>query len=389
MKIVCVGGGPAGLFFSLLMKQRHPDYDIEVRERQPEGQVQGWGVVLWPEVLEKVTAADAGMGNALAAALHRWNGARTVRRGELRVNDAAYGLAAARRELLPLLAGRARDAGVTVRYGCEVDPADLPAADLVVAADGVGSRLRRARTEEFGSQLTPSTNRYVWLGVTRNLPSFTFAFMSTEAGWMWCHSYGHNKDHSTFIVECQPETWDGLRLDSLNTEETLGLLERIFAGHLGGGNLLAPPGSGDKITWLTFSTLTNRVWHLDNLVLVGDAAHTTHFSIGSGTTLALEDAIGLFDALESTDDLEAALTAYEAVRRPEVENLQRSAVNSLRWLENFSRYSDFPMDDFVDLLDRRRSAVQGRIPPRVYLRLRHLADSRSVLRRWAGRLLRR
>ena len=386
MKIICVGGGPAGLFFSLLMKQQHPGYDVEVRERSAEGHVQGWGVVLWQDGLDAVTAADPATGRALADALHEWHGARISRRDDVWVDEGASGFAIARRELQSLLAGRAREAGVRITYGSEVDPSDLPAADLIVAADGVGSRLRRTRSADFGSQTVPSRNRYVWLGATTYLDSFAFAFLRTDAGWLWCHGYGYGEDRSTFIVECPVKTWEGLGLGSSTTAETLALLERLFADHLRGARLLPPPDTGDQMKWLTFATLTNRTWHQDNVVLVGDAAHTTHFSIGSGTKLALEDAAGLVDALQTHPELSVALAAFEARRRPEVEQAQRHAVHSLQWFENFSRYSDLTMPDFTDLLERRRSSLLGRIPPRVYLRLRRLADSRSTVKRSLRRL---
>ena len=386
MKIVCVGGGPAGLFFSLLMKQRHPGYDVEVRERNAQGDVQGWGVVLWQDGLDAVTSADPATGRALADALHEWNGAHIARQDDVWVDERASGFAIARRELQSLLAERAREAGVRITYGSEVDPYDLPAADLIVAADGVGSRLRRTRSADFGTQTVPSRNRYVWLGATTYLDSFTFAFLHTDAGWLWCHGYGYGEDRSTFIVECPVETWEALGLGSWTTAETLALLERLFADHLRGARLLPPPEAGDQMQWLTFATLTNRTWHQDNVVLLGDAAHTTHFSIGSGTKLALEDAAGLVDALQAHPELSLALAAFEGRRRPAVEQAQRHAVHSLQWFENFSRYSDLTMPDFTDLLERRRSSLLGRIPPRLYLRLRRLADRRSTLKRWVQRL---
>jgi 2-polyprenyl-6-methoxyphenol hydroxylase-like FAD-dependent oxidoreductase len=338
-------------------------------------------VVLWQDGLDAVTSADPATGRALADALHEWHGAHISRQDDVRVDERASGFAIARRELQSLLARRAREAGVRITYAAEVDPDDLPAADLIVAADGVGSRLRRARSADFGTQTVPSRNRYVWLGATTYLDSFTFAFLHTDAGWLWCHGYGYGEGRSTFIVECPVETWERLGFGSSTTADTLGLLERLFADHLRGARLLAPPDAGDQMQWLTFATLTNRTWHRDNVVLLGDAAHTTHFSIGSGTKLALEDAAGLVDALEAQPELSVALATFEARRRPEVEQAQRHAVHSLEWFENFSRYSDLAMPDFTDLLERRRSSLLGRIPPKVYLRLRRLADRRSKVNR--------
>ncbi|MDN5763278.1 MAG: FAD-dependent monooxygenase [Microlunatus sp.] len=381
MKILCVGGGPAGLFFALLVKRRHPEMDVEVRERDGRESVQGWGVVLWDDGFDDVFAADPPTGQALAAACYEWHGMRVDRRDDSVFDPEPRGFAIARQRLLALLIERAQQVGVLVRFDREVDPAALPDADLVVAADGVHSRLRRAHVETFGPLSSPSQNRYVWLGATKCFDSFTFAFVESEAGWLWCHAYGHAPDRSTFIVECQPETWRGLGLGALATQETLDLLQRLFAKQLDGAELLALPGAGDAMTWQRFSTLTNRTWHHQNLVLTGDAAHTTHFSIGSGTKLALQDAIGLADSLELDISLAAALTDYEQRRRREIERAQRDAQHSLRWLEELPRYSDRPMEEFVDLLHRRRSSLQGRIAPGAYLRLRRVADGRSALRR--------
>jgi 2-polyprenyl-6-methoxyphenol hydroxylase-like FAD-dependent oxidoreductase len=386
VKVVCVGGGPAGLFAALLLKQRHPAYDVEVVERNPEGHTQGWGVVLWQDGLDAVAAADAATGRALQDACFRWQGLRVERWSEHVLDDAAHGFAIARRELLAILAARAVDAGVAISYDREVDPAALPAADLVVVADGVGSKLRRAYATEFGTRIEQGGNRYAWLGVSACLQSFVFAFVKTKAGWLWCHGYGHAGDSSTFVVECQAETWEGLGLQTKSTDETLQMLESLFAPQLAGGRLLPPPGSDDRISWLRFGTLTNETWHHDRLVLLGDAAHTTHFSIGSGTKLAMKDAAALVDALDLQSDIPAALTAYEASRRKEVAQAQLEAAHSQRWFENPSRYSEIPMPDFLDLLHRRRSSLQGRISPRAYLRLRRLADSKSTVQRLLRRL---
>jgi len=381
MRIVCVGAGPAGLFTGLLLKLRHPEYDVEVLERSAPGQVDGWGVVLWQNGIDAVTAADPETGRALVQGCYRWQGTRVERGTESEVDDGAYGYAIARRDLLTVLSQRAADAGVRVTYGHEADPADLPAAQLVVAADGVGSRIRRACGDAFGHRIESSRNRYVWLGVAACLESFVFGFVQTEFGWLWCHGYGHAPDRSTLIVECEPQTWKGLQLAGMTTDGTLTLLERLLATQLGGARLLAPPNSGDHIDWLTFATVTNVSWHHDNVVLVGDAAHTTHFSIGSGTRLALLDAIALVDALDKHTDIPTALTAYESARRPEVERAQSDATRSLTWFESLPRYCDLPISDFADLLRRRRSSLLQTIPPRAYLRLRRLADGKAAITR--------
>jgi len=378
VRILSAGGGPAGLFAAVLLKQRHPEYDVEVIERNPEGHAQGWGVVFWQDTLDAVSAADPETGRALRETCHQWRGLRVERGSEQVVDDDARGFAIARRDLLTLLADRGADVGVKITYRSEVDPADLPAADLVLAADGVGSRLRRAHEAHFGPRIDPGHNRYAWLGASTALDSFVFAFVKTAAGWLWCHAYGHALDRSTVVVECEERTWNGLGLGFMTSTETLALLEELFAPHLRDVSLLPPPGTGDRIPWLTFGTLSNARWHHGNVVLLGDAAHTTHFSIGSGTKLALLDSIALVDALDAHEDIPAALLAYEGARRPEVERTQHDAFHSMRWFESLPRYETARMPDFVDLLQRRRSSLQARLPAHLYLLLRRTADAGST-----------
>jgi 2-polyprenyl-6-methoxyphenol hydroxylase-like FAD-dependent oxidoreductase len=278
--------------------------------------------------------------------------------------------------------------GVRVRFESEVeDPAQLGHADLVVACDGVNSRLRRHHPDRFGTRIDTGRNRYMWLGTTKVFDSFTFAFVRTPAGWVWCHAYGFDAGTSTFIVECQPETWAGLGFGQLGLDESIRRLEQLFEAHLDGHRLVAQAPTGDRTPWLGFRAVTNERWHHGRVVLAGDAAHTTHFTIGSGTKLAVEDAIGLAAALGEHRDLESALAAYEQQRKTALLLLQREGRNSARWFENLPRYVRLGSPRFAALLHHRRSQLLTRMSPAGYYRLRWATGRLPVLERlwhWAS-----
>jgi len=263
----------------------------------------------------------------------------------------------------------------------------LPDADLVVAGDGVNSALREPHVEHFGSDVTLGRNTYVWLGTTKVFDSFTFSFVETEHGWIWCYAYPFSGEHSTCVVECSPETWTGLGLDTANEGEGLPLLEKLFADLLDGHALIGRVQSDGSAQWLNFRTLTNRTWHRGNLVLIGDAAHTTHYSIGAGTTLALEDALSLAGALREIPDLGAALAHYERERKAELLSIQSAARHSAQWYENLPRYIHLPPAQMFALLGQRHSPLLPYIPPQVYYRIDRAAGQLEALRRfkrWLG-----
>jgi 2-polyprenyl-6-methoxyphenol hydroxylase-like FAD-dependent oxidoreductase len=263
-----------------------------------------------------------------------------------------------------------------------VDPADDLDADLVVASDGVGSAQRRARSDEFGPTLDVGSNKYVWLATSKVFNPFLFAFVRSSAGWLWCHAYGYDAGHSTFIVECSPRTWRGLGLDRMGAEESRAVLEGLFARHLDGHPLIGLPGDPDApLPWLEFRTLRCERWWSGRTVLAGDAAHTTHFAIGSGTTLALEDAIALSRALNSEATVPAALERYQAERQAALTGSQRDARLSARWLEDLERYIDTDVERFEALLHRRRSSVLPHIPPAAYARAREVVERSDVARK--------
>jgi 2-polyprenyl-6-methoxyphenol hydroxylase-like FAD-dependent oxidoreductase len=386
--IDCVGGGPAGLYFAILMKRQDPNHDVTVYERNPEGVTYGWGVVFWDDLLESLDATDPDTARCLRDAAFGWTGQAVDVDGKAPLHVGGHGYGVGRQRLLDLLAARARHLGVRIEYEREIgEMAQLRTADLVVLADGVNSRLREQRHAWFQPTLVTGRNKYAWFGTTRLFRAFTFAFVESDAGWVWCHAYGFDDATSTFIVECSPETWTGLGFDRLGADESIPLLEQLFERQLDGHPLRAQTRGEGVVPWLNFRALTNEHWHDGNVVLMGDAAHTTHFTIGSGTKIALEDAIGLARALLDASDVNAALGAYERERRAAILQPQSEARFSARWFENVPRYIGFPPEQFFALLKERRSPLLPRVPPLRYYQLHRISESFPPLRRlrrWVG-----
>ncbi|MEU8529797.1 MULTISPECIES: FAD-dependent monooxygenase [Streptomyces] len=387
MKVACVGGGPAGLYFSILMKLQDPSHDITVYERNPVGSTYGWGVTYWAGLLDRLGAHDPESARAVAESSVRWsdgiahvNGASTTHHG-----DEGFGIG--RHRFLDILTERARSLGVRVEFEHEIGADDVPDADLVVAADGVNSRLRERHADRFGARIDVGRNVYTWLGTTRVFDAFTFSFVETEHGWIWCYAYGFSGDHSTCVVECAPDTWRGLGLDDMNEADGLGALEKLFADVLDGHPLIGRAQADDAVQWLNFRTLTNETWYHGNVVLLGDAAHTTHYSIGAGTTLALEDAVALAEALRDVPDLPSALARYERERRSALLSVQSAARHSAQWYENLPRYIGLAPDRMFALLGQRHSPLLPYVPPQLYYRIDRAAERLDALRRlkrWLG-----
>ncbi|GAA3722181.1 FAD-dependent monooxygenase [Streptomyces tremellae] len=400
MKVVCVGGGPAGLYFSILMKLRDGGHDVTVYERDPAGSTYGWGVTYWAGLLDKLRAGDPVSARAVEDASVRWSDGVAHLRGTTTRHHGDEGFGIGRHRLLDLLAGRACDLGVRVVHGHEAEPAEIAdgaaGAGLVVAADGVRSALRTRWAGHFGTEVSIGRNPYIWLGTTKVFDAFTFAFVETPHGWIWCYAYRFSADASTVVVECAPETWRGLGLDRRTEAEGLALLGDLFADVLEGHPLTGRGGGeGAPAQWLAFRTLTNRTWHRGNVVLLGDAAHTTHYSIGAGTSLALEDALALTASLHAAGaapgaggaGLDAALTRYENVRRAELLSVQSAARYSARWYEELPRYLRLPPERMFALLGQRHSPLLPYVPPQLYYRLDSAAGRIEPLRRlkrWLG-----
>ncbi|MCL8017016.1 FAD-dependent monooxygenase [Streptomyces sp. AS02] len=386
VKVACVGGGPAGLYLSILLKLRDPSHDITVHERGPQGATYGWGVTYWRELLDKLHEYDPESARAIDESSVGWReGVAHVRDlTTRRTGDEGRGIG--RHRLLEILAARARSLGVRLEFEHRITPDNLPDADLVVACDGVHSALRGRHADHFGTEIGTGRNPYIWLGTSKVFDAFTFAFAETEHGWIWCYGYGYGPGAGTCVVECAPGTWTGLGLDTANEADGPALLEKLFAGILDGHPLVGRSRAEGGARWQTFRTLTNRTWHRDNLVLLGDAAHTTHYSIGAGTTLALEDAIALAGALHELPALPQALTRYEQERRRALLPLQSAARHSAQWYENLPRYIDLPPQQMFALLGQRHSPLLPHVPPRLYHRIDRAAGRLEVLRRLKRRL---
>jgi anthraniloyl-CoA monooxygenase len=351
MRIAIVGGGPAGLELSILLKRIDPAHDVVVHERNAPDDTFGFGVVFSDETLEAIEAADPPTFAEIAQRFARWSEIDVHYRGEV-VTSGGHGFSAlGRRDLLNILQRRAAGLGVDLRFRTEVEDVDLGDADLIVAADGVNSTLRRRFAAGFRPTLDRRRAKYAWFGTDLVFDAFKFYIRETEHGVVQVHGYPYSDTMSTFIVETTPAVWRGLGLDRAGEDESRAICEELFADVLDGHRLIT-----NKSRWIDFVTVRNETWRHENVVLLGDAAHTAHFSIGSGTKLAIEDAIALAWALrEHPGDVPGALEAYEAERRPIVESTQRAAQGSLEWFEGIERYvGQEPLIFAFNLLTRSR-----------------------------------
>jgi 2-polyprenyl-6-methoxyphenol hydroxylase-like FAD-dependent oxidoreductase len=389
LRIACAGGGPAGLYFALLMKLREPGHDITIFERSPRGATRGWGVVFWPDLLDQLYAGDPESAREIERASFLWVDRQVVEvHGEQVVSPAPPGYGIRRQRMVDILVDRALGLGVCIEFGHGVTSASqLPEADLVVACDGVNSRIRQ-ETEGISTDVSVGGNKYIWLGTDKLFDSFMFPFIQTDSGWIWAHGYGVDAESSTFVVECSADTWAGLGFDAMPPGDCLSKLEKIFEHQLDGHQLIGQTSGEANTQWRNFQTVTNSVWHHGNIVLAGDAAHTTHFSIGSGTKLAIEDAIALADGLQRHGRLEPALQAYEEERKAAILHSQIVARLSARWLEDVPRYMTPKPRQFATLMHRRRSPLLPHLPPRLYYWLwlyptSHEPTAVRRLRKWA------
>jgi 2-polyprenyl-6-methoxyphenol hydroxylase-like FAD-dependent oxidoreductase len=379
VKVACVGAGPAGLYLAVLLKLRDPAHDVTVYERRQPSSATGWGVTIGRPLMAELNEQDPESAARISEAALPCEGDIIHLRGAQVAVPTGDGYNISRRRMLDVLSDRAQELGVRIEYGREIQSLpELPAADLIVAADGVSSQVREA-AGGFGTQDTWGRNKYIWLGADKTFEAFNTFFVPTPSGWIWGQSYGIDPGTSTFIVECAPDTWSGLGFDALSTDDALVLLQELFSEHLAGGRLLGDLGDGTNSRWLNFRTVTNRHWYSGNVVLVGDSAHTTHFATGVGTKLALEDAVVLADSLHSHASLEAALQAYETRRQAEVLPAATEARFSARWFENVPRYINLKPRQFEQLLHARRSPITTALPPRLSYLLLRAASHISVV----------
>lgn len=374
MKITCVGSGPAGLYFAILARKQ--GHDVNVLERLPERDIYGWGVTFPDELMVDLRANDLESAEQIAEASFPWVDQIVHCQGAAPVQVDFGGHGIGRRAMRDILLARARTLGVDIQFEHPFgNVSQLPAYDLLVGCDGVNSAVRRPHEQILGTRVETGRNKYVWLGTDRVFSSFTYPFVSTPAGWIWGYGYAYSPSMSTFIVETIPATWRALGFDRMDTDATMRRLEELFSESLDGCSLQPQPGStGEVFPWLEFRRVTNQRWHSSNVVLVGDAAHTTHYTVGSGTRLALGDAIALAEELATHGVLDDALDAYGKRRVAEVRGIQRKARNSGAWFERAPRYAERHRDRFADLLRRSSSSFQRWMPAAAYLRLIGVAD---------------
>ncbi|QDL93961.1 bifunctional salicylyl-CoA 5-hydroxylase/oxidoreductase (plasmid) [Paroceanicella profunda] len=356
MKVACLGGGPAGLYFAISMKLQDPAHEVTVFERNRADDTFGWGVVLSDETLDNLAANDPVSAAAIREHFAYWDDVQVVHKGVSTVSSGHGFCGIGRKRLLLLLQDRARELGVDLRF--ETDVPDTEAImgdyDLVVAADGLNSRTRTKFAEAFQPDIDIRKCKFVWLGTHQKFDNaFTFIFEKTEHGWVWAHAYQFDADTATFIVECGPETWEAFGFGTMSQQESIAVCEKIFASHLGGHALMTNANHIRGSAWINFPRVLCEKWHHENVVLLGDASATAHFSIGSGSKLGMESAIALARLVNEEPTPEAAFERYQEERRTDVLRLQSAARNSTEWFEEVERYLDLdPVQFNYSLLTR-------------------------------------
>jgi anthraniloyl-CoA monooxygenase len=364
MKIVCIGGGPSGLYFALLMKRQNPAHEIVVVERNKPYDTFGWGVVFSDQTLGNLHVADPESAAEILGAFNHWDDIEVNIRGH-KVTSGGHGFCGiGRKRLLNILQARCEALGVELRFETDVqDDEQYPDADLIIASDGLNSRIRARHADTYRPDIDLRDCRFVWLGTHKLFEAFTFAFEETEWGWFQAHAYRFDDETSTFIVETPERVWRAAGLDTMEKEDAIAFCEKLFAKYLDGNPLMSNAAHlRGSAQWIRFPRVVCKRWVHHNgrapVVLMGDAAHTAHFSIGSGTKLALEDAIELARCIATAgDDLPEALEAYEAVRSVEVLKIQNAARNSTEWFEHVDRYVGLPPEQFAYSLLTRSQRI--------------------------------
>ncbi|HEY2447171.1 MAG TPA: bifunctional salicylyl-CoA 5-hydroxylase/oxidoreductase [Rhizomicrobium sp.] len=353
LRAVCVGGGPAGLYFAIALKRLDPRHEVLVVERNRPEDTFGWGVVFSDQTMDALGAADPESASQISGAFAHWDDIDVHFRGQT-ITSGGHGFCGiGRKRLLNILQERCRELGVELRFECEAEVETFPDADLIVASDGINSAARTAQAGVFRPSIQRRANKFIWLGTGKPFKAFTFIFEETSEGWIWAHAYRFEQDTSTFIVECSEATWRGLGFEYASTDEGIAICERLFARYLDDRPLMSNARHLRGSAWLNFPVLTCERWHNGKVVLIGDAAHSAHFSVGSGTKLAFEDAIALATLVHEHGMSPRALDAFQAERGLEVIKLQNAARNSTEWFEHVPRYVSLePIQFAYSLLTR-------------------------------------
>ncbi|BAM92918.1 putative Aromatic-ring hydroxylase [Bradyrhizobium oligotrophicum S58] len=353
MRIAVLGGGPGGLYFAYLWKKRHPAAIVDLFEQNPAGATWGFGVVFSDQALEFLRADDPETVDAIAPRMESWRNITLDLHGERVEIDGVGFSAIGRLELLKLLQARAESVGVMARYGTTIQSLDqLQGYDLIIAADGLNSLVRRSFEGDFGFSVSYSSNKFAWYGTSKTFATLSQTFVATDRGTFNAHHYRYAPDMSTFLVECDRATWQAYGFAEMSIDESRDICEQVFAATLDGHSLVS-----NRSVWRNFPWVWNEHWWHRNMVLIGDALHTAHFSIGSGTRLAIEDAIALAKALDTESSLSDGLARYQAERQPIVKKLVTAARTSADW------YESFPVHMKLDLMDFAYSYItrSGRI----------------------------
>lgn len=354
MKINVIGGGPAGLYFAILMKKADKAHQIRIYERNGPDDTFGWGVVFSGKTLANLRAADDVSHGEITKQFEAWDNVDVVHRdAKISIHGNSFS-GIARLQLLKILQRRAEQLGVEIEFHSEIHDVEVLRndCDLLLAADGVNSTVRLRYQDQFQPELDARANRYIWYGTHQLFHGLTLTFRENSAGVFAAHSYKFNPTTSTFIVECDPQTWTSSGFEQMSSEETLDYVGDVFAQDLNGHKLLS-----NNSKWINFLLVKNRNWSFENVVLIGDALHTAHFSIGSGTKLAMEDAIALAASFQQTTSVSDALKHFEKTRRPVIEDYQAAAFESMRWFENAEQYMHLSPIELAYMLMTRSGRV--------------------------------
>jgi len=342
VRIAVIGGGPGGLYFSYLWKMRHPDAQIDLFEQNPAGATWGFGVVFSDQALEFLRADDPDTVDAIAPKMESWKNITLNLRGKGVEIDGVGFSAIGRLDLLKILQARAASVGVALHFDTQASLDQLTGYDLIVAADGLNSQVRRAFEGDFGTSLSYSSNKFAWYGTTKRFETLSQTFIATNRGSFNAHHYRYAPGMSTFLVECDLSTWQAYGFADKTIDESKAICEQVFAETLDGHGLIS-----NKSVWRNFPWVWNERWFFKNMVLIGDALHSAHFSIGSGTRLAIEDAIALAKALEAELNMSDALARYQCERQPIVKKLVTAARTSADWYADFAEHMKLELMDFA------------------------------------------